>query len=142
MSPKAQSQCISLDRLDHLVLTVRNLEVTCDFYSAVLGMEVITFGQGRKALRFGRQKINLHALGGEFEPKAHKPTAGAGDLCFIVEGPLGQVQAHLQACGIAVEAGPVERSGALGPILSLYLRDPDGNLIELSQYIPSGEKTK
>ena len=142
MPAKTQNQCIRLDRLDHLVLTVRDLKATCDFYSDVLGMEIITFGQGRKALRFGRQKINLHALGHEFEPKAAKPTAGAADLCFIVEGPLGQVQDHLQACGIALEAGPVERSGALGPILSLYLRDPDSNLIELSQYISSGEKAQ
>ena len=129
-----------LDRLDHLVLTVRDLEKTCAFYSAGLGMEVVTFGGGRKALRFGRQKINLHVLGREFEPKAARPAAGSADLCFVVEGPLEEAREHLRALGIEIESGPVERSGALGPIRSLYLRDPDGNLIELSQYTNPGER--
>lgn len=129
-----------IDRLDHLVLTVRDLERTCAFYAEALGMEVIAFGEGRKALRFGRQKINLHLAGREFEPKASRPTVGSADLCFVVEGGLEEARERLRAQGIAVEAGPLERSGALGPIRSLYLRDPDGNLIELSQYTNPGER--
>lgn len=129
-----------IDRLDHLVLTVRDLEKTCAFYSAVLGMEVVTFGGGRKALRFGCQKINLHVLGREFEPAAARPAAGSADLCFVVEGSLEEAREHLRALGGEVESGPVERSGALGSIRSLYLRDPDGNLIELSHYTNSGER--
>ena len=129
-----------IDRLDHLVLTVRDLERTCAFYAEALGMEVITFGEARKALRFGRQKINLHLAGREFEPKASRPTVGSADLCFVVEGGLEEAHERLRALGIAVEAGPLERSGALGPIRSLYLRDPDGNLIELSQYTNPGER--
>jgi catechol 2,3-dioxygenase-like lactoylglutathione lyase family enzyme len=123
-----------VDRLDHLVLTVRDLAATCAFYERVLGMRVMTFANGRKALAFGRQKINLHEVGREFEPKARVPTAGSGDFCLITEQPLDAVQRHLAACGVAVEQGPVDRTGATGPIRSLYFRDPDGNLVEVATY--------
>ncbi len=125
---------IHISRLDHLVLTVRNVNTTCDFYSQVLGMEVITFGEGRKALHFGQQKINLHEVGKEFEPKAKAPMSGSADLCFITDVPLSEVIVHLDGCGIPVEEGPVQRTGALAPITSVYIRDPDGNLIEISNY--------
>ncbi len=124
-----------IDSLDHLVLTVADIEASCAFYQRVLGMEVVTFGAGRKALAFGAQKINLHQAGREFEPKAHKPTPGSADLCFLSSVPLAQVQAHLAACGVTVSEGPVQRTGARGPILSVYFRDPDLNLIELSNQL-------
>jgi catechol 2,3-dioxygenase-like lactoylglutathione lyase family enzyme len=123
-----------IDSLDHLVLTVRSIEATCEFYERVLGMQSVTFGNGRKALQFGRQKINLHQAGREFEPKAARPTPGSGDLCFITSIPLEQVIAHLHACNVAIIEGPVSKIGAMGPILSVYVRDPDGNLIEISNY--------
>jgi catechol 2,3-dioxygenase-like lactoylglutathione lyase family enzyme len=123
---------IRIDRLDHLVLTVRDIAASCDFYARVLGMEVVTFGADRKALAFGRYKINLHQAGQEFEPKADRPTPGSADLCLIAATPLTEVIAHLQACSVAIEAGPVQRTGAQGPILSVYFRDPDRNLIEVS----------
>jgi len=123
-----------ISRLDHLVLTVRSIERTCAFYKDVLGMEVTTFGEGRIALAFGRQKINLHEAGHEFEPKAARPTPGSADLCLITEAPLDRVLAHLTEAGIPIEAGPVARTGAEGPISSIYLRDPDGNLIEIATY--------
>ncbi len=123
---------MQIDSLDHLVLTVANIEASCAFYSRVLGMEVVTFGQGRKALAFGAQKINLHQAGQEFEPKAQRPTPGSADLCFLTSVPLTEVQTHLAACGVTVTEGPVQRTGAQGPILSVYFRDPDLNLIEVS----------
>jgi catechol 2,3-dioxygenase-like lactoylglutathione lyase family enzyme len=123
---------VQIDSLDHLVLTVANIEASCAFYSRVLGMEVVTFGQGRKALAFGAQKINLHQAGQEFEPKAQRPTPGSADLCFLTSVPLTEVQTHLAACGVTVTEGPVQRTGAQGPILSVYFRDPDLNLIEVS----------
>ncbi|MEK0364027.1 VOC family protein [Pseudomonas sp. CBC3] len=121
-----------ISHLDHLVLTVADLDVTTDFYCCVLGMQAVTFGEGRKALAFGRQKINLHLAGHEFEPKAERPTPGSADLCFIVATPLEEVIAHLGQQGVAILEGPVQRTGATGPIRSVYLRDPDLNLIELS----------
>lgn len=121
-----------IDRLDHLVLTVADIPRTCDFYRQVLGMAVVSFGEGRTALAFGRQKINLHQQGREFEPKALRPTPGSADLCFITATPLVAVAEHLQVCGIAIEMGPVARTGATGPLRSLYVRDPDGNLIEIA----------
>ena len=127
-----------IDRLDHLVLTVQNIEGTCDFYSRVLGMKVVTFGNDRKVLQFGRQKINLHERGKEFDPKAANPTPGSGDLCFITETPLSQVMGHIRSCGIEIIEGPVRRTGAVGPVESIYLRDPDGNLIEVSNYLDGG----
>lgn len=127
---------IRVDRLDHLVLTVADVERSCAFYSRVMGMRPVIFGGGRKALAFGRQKINLHAHGREFEPKADRPTPGSADLCFITDVPLTEVVAHLNAEGVAIVEGPVERTGATGPILSVYFRDPDGNLIEVSNVRP------
>lgn len=121
-------------RLDHLVLTVADIAATCDFYVRVLGMTEITFGTGRKALTFGAQKINLHQAGREFEPKAARPLPGSADLCLIAGVPLDAVIAHLTAQGVTIEEGPVARTGATGPIISVYFRDPDGNLIEVSEY--------
>jgi len=126
---------VKLDRLDHLVLTVADVEATVAFYERVLGMTAVTFAGGRRALAFGEQKINLHPHGREFEPKAAQPTPGSADLCFLTGVPLAEVQAHLAACGVAVIEGPVRRTGATGPILSVYFRDPDGNLIELANPI-------
>lgn len=123
-----------IDRLDHLVLTVASIDATVAFYTSALGMKLITFGN-RKALRFGVQKINLHQVGKEFEPKAAHPTPGSGDLCFITKTPLADVISHLNAIHCAIELGPVTRDGALGEMLSIYLRDPDLNLIEISNYL-------
>jgi catechol 2,3-dioxygenase-like lactoylglutathione lyase family enzyme len=120
--------------LDHLVLTVEDIERTRAFYTTVLGMAATTFGQGRTALAFGSQKINLHQRGKEFEPKAAKPTPGSADLCFITAGPMTQVVEHLQSSGVRVLEGPVARTGAVGPVQSVYFRDPDANLIEVSVY--------
>jgi catechol 2,3-dioxygenase-like lactoylglutathione lyase family enzyme len=127
---------IQLDRLDHLVLTVRDLDATCAFYARVLGMRVETFGENgeRRALHFGKQKINLHRAGHEFEPKAAVALPGTADLCFISHTPIEIVLAFLQAEGIPIIAGIVPRTGALGAMRSVYFRDPDGNLIEVSQY--------
>ncbi|MNQ48127.1 Virulence protein [compost metagenome] len=123
-----------LERLDHLVLTVADIPRTLDFYQRVLGMRHETFGNGRHALVFGQQKFNLHQAGKEFEPKAAHPAPGAIDLCLITHWPIEQVQEHLVEQGVTVEEGPVMRTGALGPIESVYFRDPDGNLIEVSRY--------
>ena len=125
---------MQIDRLDHLVLTVRDLEESCLFYEKVLGMRREMFGEGRIALVFGRQKINLHPDPSPYEPKAKAPTAGSADLCFIVDRAIDIVVEHLQSCEVAVEEGPVPRSGAVGPITSVYVRDPDGNLIEIATY--------
>jgi len=125
---------VTIDRLDHLVLTVADIEATCDFYGRVLGMERVTFAGGRTALSFGRQKINLHPAGNEYEPKAATPAPGSGDLCFITDTPLDDVMAHLADCGVEIIEGPATKTGATGPILSVYFRDPDGNLIEVSNY--------
>ena len=124
----------AIDHLDHLVLTVANIDATVAFYTSTLGMELVTF-DSRKALRFGEQKINLHQVGREFEPKAECPTPGSADLCFITKAPLEQVISHLNARNCAIELGPVTRDGALGEMLSIYLRDPDLNLIEVSNYL-------
>ncbi|KAM9850412.1 glyoxalase domain-containing protein 5 [Aulostomus maculatus] len=125
---------VEVSHLDHLVLTVRSIPDTLNFYSSALGMEVISFKGNRKALGFGKQKFNLHQLGQEFEPKAKHPTAGSADLCLITRTPLSTVAAHLKVCGVQIEEGPVERTGAVGTITSLYFRDPDDNLIEVSNY--------
>ena len=123
-----------IDRLDHFVLTVRDIDVTCDFYQKVLGMAPVTFGGGRRALAFGSQKINLHLHGQEFEPKADHPVPGSADVCFITSMPLEEARAHIESCGVSIIEGPVKKTGALGPITSVYFRDPDQNLIEVSNY--------
>ena len=123
-----------ITRLDHLVLTVGDFGRTIAFYTSVLGMGEVTFGGSRKALSFGEQKINLHPAGLELEPKAARPTPGSADLCFVWEGSLDEFIPRLAQAGVAVELGPVPRTGALGPITSVYFRDPDQNLIEVSVY--------
>jgi catechol 2,3-dioxygenase-like lactoylglutathione lyase family enzyme len=125
---------VTIDRLDHVVFTVASIENTLAFYRRVLGMEPVTFAGGRQGLAFGRQKINLHEVGKEFSPRAHRALAGTADLCLIASVPLDQVIAHLKAEGVAIEQGPVPKSGATGPITSVYFRDPDLNLIEVSTY--------
>jgi catechol 2,3-dioxygenase-like lactoylglutathione lyase family enzyme len=123
-----------IDHLDHLVLTVASIDATVAFYTSALGMDLVMFGD-RKALRFGEQKINLHQVGKEFEPKAVRPTPGSGDLCFITKAPIEDVIAHLNASNCVIELGPVARDGALGEMISIYIRDPDLNLIEISNYL-------
>ena len=125
---------MKVTRLDHLVLTVADMEATVDFYTRVLGTAVRAFDGGRLALRFGEQQINLHEAGHEFEPKARLATPGSGDLCFVVEQPLAAWLEHLAGLGVPLVEGPVPRSGALGPMTSVYFRDPDGNLIEVASY--------
>jgi catechol 2,3-dioxygenase-like lactoylglutathione lyase family enzyme len=125
---------VHIARLDHLVLTVADIEATCDFYTRVLGMAVVVFGENRRALTFGAQKINLHQYGREFEPKAHRPLPGSADLCLIAGVPLAEAEAHIRAAGVEIIEGPVRRTGAAGPIWSIYFRDPDLNLIEISSY--------
>jgi catechol 2,3-dioxygenase-like lactoylglutathione lyase family enzyme len=125
---------MKIDRFDHVVLTVADLDATVDFYTRVLGMTAVTFGPGRQALSFGQSKINLHRAGHEFEPKADRPVPGSADLCLITLDPLETVIAELGAHGVTVELGPVERTGATGELLSVYFRDPDQNLIEVSNY--------
>ena len=125
---------MNINRLDHLVLTVNNIEITVQFYVSVLGMEKEEFGAGRSALKYGNQKINLHQVGKEFEPKADKPTSGSADICFITEVPLDEAMDHVRSRGVKILEGPVARTGATGPINSFYFRDPDMNLIEVSNY--------
>lgn len=125
---------ITINRLDHLVLTVKDLDKTIDFYTRVLGMEKEIFKGSRIALKYGNQKINLHELGNEFEPKAYKVQAGSADLCFIINTDINKAKTYIESLGIKIEEGIVARTGAIGEIESLYLRDPDMNLIELSNY--------
>ena len=125
---------VSIARLDHLVLTVRDVSATCAFYGRVLGMEKIEFSEGRTALSFGEQKINLHPADNEYDPKAKTPAPGSGDLCFIAETPIEDVIKHLGECSVEIIEGPVVKTGAIGTLLSVYFRDPDGNLIEVSNY--------
>ena len=125
---------MQIDRLDHFVLTVRDIDVTIGFYQTVLGMEPVTFGAGRRALTFGQSKINLHPANAPIVPHASHPVPGSSDLCFITPDSIVSVRDHLRKCGVAIENGPVPRTGALGPMTSVYLRDPDGNLIEISTY--------
>lgn len=125
---------MNISHLDHLVLTVKDINISADFYQTVLGMELITFANGRFGLRFGNQKINLHQYGAEFEPKAQTVHMGSADLCFITDTDLAQAQQHIEQCGVTIIDGPVERTGAMGKIISIYFRDPDGNLIEIANY--------
>lgn len=127
--------------LDHFVLTVRDIERTVLFYESVLGMKAVTFGTGRKALVFGSQKINLHESGKEFEPKAERPTPGSADFCLLADSTLAEVVADLDRLGVSLVAGPVRRTGAVGEMDSVYLRDPDGNLVEVAVYT-SGSKNR
>ncbi|MDN7247379.1 VOC family protein [Planococcus shenhongbingii] len=125
---------MKINRLDHLVLTVASIEDTCEFYHRILGMEINAFGDNRKALKFGNQKINLHEAGKEFEPKAKTPMPGSADLCLITDTSIPEVILHLRNCQVEIEEGPVKRTGATASITSVYIRDPDGNLIEISNY--------
>jgi catechol 2,3-dioxygenase-like lactoylglutathione lyase family enzyme len=125
---------MNIDSIDHVVLTVKDLSATCEFYSKVLGMEIVTFGEGRKALSFGSQKINLQQVGRESALVADKPTPGSADICFVTSLSLGDVMTHLNSCGVKLIGGPVERNGARGLMMSVYFRDPDMNLIEVSNY--------
>ena len=120
--------------IDHFVLTVEDVEETCAFYSDVLGVEVVTFGGGRKALQFGEGKVNLHQAGEEFEPKAARPTPGAGDFCVTTDTAIETVVEDLREAGVEIVEGPVERTGAVGSMTSVYLRDPDDNLVEVATY--------
>jgi catechol 2,3-dioxygenase-like lactoylglutathione lyase family enzyme len=118
--------------LDHIVLTVADPEATVAFYERI-GMRRETFGEGRLALRFGEQKINLHTAGAEFDPHAGRPVPGSEDFCLLIDGPLDDAERELRAAGIEIEVGPIDRTGATRPLRSLYVRDPDGNLVELSE---------
>lgn len=127
-------------RLDHLVLTVKDIAVSVEFYQTVLGMKKVVFGNQRIALSFGDQKINLHQAGAEFEPKAAAAKPGSADLCFVVSHNIEEVIAHLNALQIEIIEGPVLRTGATGRINSVYIRDPDYNLLELSEYLPASTR--
>lgn len=126
---------LRIKRIDHFVLTVKDIEKTCDFYTSVLGMEKIIFADNRTALSFGSQKINLHKLGKEYEPKANTPTSGSSDFCLITDMPIDKVIKHLESCRVEILEGPVNKVGASGKLLSIYIRDPDLNLVEISNYI-------
>lgn len=126
---------MKISGLDHLVLTVKNLEATTRFYTQVMGMDRETFGEGRVALVFGKQKINLHEQGKEFEPKAAHPAPGSADLCFLTQTPLLEAMVFVQSHGVEILEGPVPRTGATGAIESFYFRDPDSNLIEVSNEV-------
>jgi catechol 2,3-dioxygenase-like lactoylglutathione lyase family enzyme len=128
-----------IDHLDHLVLTTVDAPACIDFYTRVLGMRLETFAGGRQALRFGNQKINVHRRGHEYEPKAHLPVPGALDLCFIADRPLDRVIEHLRAEGVAIVEGPVARTGATHKLRSVYVRDPDLNLIEISELLSADD---
>lgn len=125
---------MEIDRIDHFVLTVKDIDATCDFYERALGMTREVFGGGRVALKFGTQKINLHEAGNELEPKALRPTPGGGDFCLITKTPVDDVVRHLKDAGVDIELMPSIRTGATGAITSIYFRDPDQNLVEVSNY--------
>ncbi len=123
---------MNITAIDHIVLTVADIDKTVRFYEAVLGMVAERFGEGRIAMKFGNQKINLHQHGHEFEPKAEHPVPGSEDLCFITETRLEDAVEHVKSLGVEIIQGPIARTGATGPLLSFYFRDPDNNLIEVS----------
>jgi len=123
---------VKIRSIDHVVLTVADVQRTLDFYERALGMTPVAFGEGRRALAFGDQKLNLHQAGREFEPKARVPTKGSADLCLLTDIPIAEVVAHLQRTGVQIELGPVDKTGARRPLRSIYFRDPDGNLIEVA----------
>jgi catechol 2,3-dioxygenase-like lactoylglutathione lyase family enzyme len=126
---------VKIRSIDHVVLTVADLGRTLDFYERALGMTPVAFGEGRRALAFGDQKLNLHQAGREFEPKARTPTSGSTDLCLLTDDPIDEVVAHLRRIGVTVELGPVDKTGARRPLRSIYFRDPDGNLIEVANEV-------
>ena len=126
---------MKISKLDHFVLTVRDIEKTVSFYTSVMGMKKEVFGQGRVALKYGDQKINLHEFGNEFEPKAGNPMPGSADLCFITKTPLDEAISHVKSFGVEIIEGPVERTGVRGSILSFYFRDPDNNLMEVANEV-------
>jgi catechol 2,3-dioxygenase-like lactoylglutathione lyase family enzyme len=132
---KEKGTHMKIRKLEHFVLTVRDIEKTISFYVSVMGMKKEVFGQGRVALRYGDQKINLHELGNEFEPKAANPMPGSADLCFITKTPLNEAMSHVRSFGVEIIEGPVQRTGARGSILSFYFRDPDNNLIEVANEV-------
>lgn len=123
-----------IDRIDHLVVLVRDAETSCRFYGDVLGMKVVTYGDDRKALTFGRQRIHLQEVDRVSSLDPEHPTPGSGDFCLVTGDPLDRVLEHLRSCGVGIVTGPVGRTGALGPMESVYIRDPDGNLVEISHY--------
>ena len=124
---------MKVDSIDHVVFTVKDINATCEFYAKVLGMEITTFGEGRKALSFGSQKINLQQVG-RGTLVAENPTSGSADVCFVTSVALSDIISHLKSCGVKLIAGPVERNGARGMMKSVYFRDPDMNLVEVSNY--------
>ncbi len=126
---------MKVTQLDHLVLTVRDISATCEFYERVLGMTAISFGKNRKALTFGTQKINLHPVLHPIKPNAKTPSPGSADLCLLTETTLEKAISHIQSCNVPIELGPIQRTGATGPIRSIYIRDPDGNLLEIANTI-------
>ena len=130
----ALNYIMKISKIDHLVLTVASTSTTCAFYERVLGMQAIEFADNRKALTFGRYKLNLHEVGKEFEPKAKRPVAGSADLCLITDSRSEDILCHLNSENINIEEGPVQRTGANGAITSFYIRDPDENLIEIATY--------
>ncbi len=125
---------MKITKIDHIALTCKNINATAEFYKSVMGMYIEMFGEGRVALKFGNQKINLHKHGKEFKPKANNPLPGSEDLCFITEIELTTAMAYVKNKGINIIEGPVSRAGATGPIISFYFRDPDGNLIEVANH--------
>ena len=125
---------MKISGIDHIVLTVEDIDASVDFYESVLGMTKDVFGDGRVALKFGSQKINLHQFGKEFDPKAMAPKPGSEDLCFVTELRLEEAMEHVRGVGVEILEGPVQRTGAVGPMISFYFRDPDGNLIEVASY--------
>ena len=133
---------MQIERIDHLVLTVQNIKASCAFYTKILGLKAVAFQGGRQAVAFGNQKINFHESGKEFDPKALRPTPGSADLCFIARGLLTKIISHLDVCGVKIIEGPVEKTGAMGPMTSIYIRDPDQNLIEIAIYNQKTRKKK
>ena len=135
-TPRAfRSPTMKIDSIDHFVLYVADVDATIAFYERALGMQAVTFAGGRRALGFGSQKINLHPSGREYVPHARHPARGAGDFCLLTDVPLDDVIAHLRDAGVAIEEGPVPKTGATGPLRSVYFRDPDGNLVEVSNRV-------
>ncbi|WP_243793893.1 VOC family protein [Saccharopolyspora gloriosae] len=130
---------INIDRVDHLVLTVADVDRAAEFYERILGMRTVTFPGDRRAVSFGQQTVKLHAASELVEPTATHPVPGSANLCFVTEQPISEVQEHLRANDVRIEEGPVGRTGTFGPITSLYLRDPDGNLIEVARYDEEAE---